>query len=146
MFGRLIVCITGLVVATLVIAACSGGGDDGDEQPTAAPTSEATSADEEVETPAAEGSTLAIGDSFWHAGWEVRLGDAVFTPGDVSGSVTIDAEFVNLSDSTSAYNSQTVLTRAAPMKRNCRMCQAVSAAAARSRSTSAQTLPSLTRC
>jgi hypothetical protein len=95
-----------VAIAAVILSGC-GGGDD-EEEPTAAPpTAETTQ--EEAEPPSAEAGSVTIGESFWHAGWKVDLGEAVFTPGDFGGSVTIKAEFENLSDGTSTFDSQTVL-------------------------------------
>ncbi len=100
------------VIAVAAVVAGCGGGDDGDDvEPTTAPaaTAESTQADEETPEATGESETVAIDEDFWHAGWQVTLGDAVFAPGDTGATVTIDAKFANLGTDTSTFDSQTVL-------------------------------------
>ena len=100
-----------LLAASLALGGCGGGGSDEDEptEPAAEDTVEATA---EATSEPAESDTMAVDQAFWHAGWKVTLGDATFTPDGAGGSVLIAAEFENLSDTTSTFNSQTVLTAA----------------------------------
>jgi len=95
----------------LLLAACGGG----DEDKTQATQTEAAQAGP-TEIPKATGeATVQVDESFWHAGWKVTLGEATFQPSARPGSlnagdVTIEATFENLSDSTSSFNSELVLT------------------------------------
>jgi hypothetical protein len=95
-----------LACAALVAAACGGGGG----APDATPTPEAAPTEEEP-TAAPSTDSIAIDQTFWHAGWKVTLGDATLGL-DERGvrTVTIDADFENLSNRTSTFDSQVVLT------------------------------------
>ena len=96
-----------LVLALALLAAC-GGGDDEDEE---TPTPEATAEETPDETADADEETVTVGESFWHAGWKVTLGDATFVPDEfATGDVSIDAEFENLGSADASFSSQLLLT------------------------------------
>ena len=95
----------------LLLAACGGGDDD----KTQATQTEAAQGGPTEIAPATGEATVQVDESFWHAGWKVTLGEATFTPsarpgGSDAGDVAIEATFENLSDSTSSFNSELVLT------------------------------------
>jgi hypothetical protein len=101
-----ILLVLALALALTVTFAC-GGGDEDEETPTPEPTAEETP----KETDAVEEDTVAVDESFWHAGWKVTLGDATLTPGGFgSADVTIDAEFENLGADQATFDSQLLLT------------------------------------
>ncbi|MEX0800098.1 MAG: hypothetical protein WD379_02650 [Dehalococcoidia bacterium] len=105
-FALVLASLSALALLALLVAACSSGGG-GDT-----PTPVETEAPEETPTedePASE-DTVQVGESFWHSGWKVTLGEASLVPGDFgSVEVTIEATFENLSDTEATFDSTLVL-------------------------------------
>ena len=95
---------TMLLIALAVAfgAACGGGGD-------APATVEGLATDAEPTPPPAD--SITIGKNFWHAGWKVTLGEARLGRDEQGNrTVSIEAAFENLSNRTSTFDSQVVLT------------------------------------
>ena len=105
---RLVLGLVTLLGAALLLGACGGGSDDENTPTAERPASTATAAEEE--TPAASEETIDVDQTFWHAGWKVTLGEATFSGEGTSRSVAIEAEFENLGDDESTFDSQLVLT------------------------------------
>jgi len=101
---RLVLGLVTLLGAALLLGACGGGSDDENTPTAERPASTATAAEEE--TPAASEETIDVDQTFWHAGWKVTLGEATFSGEGTSRSVAIEAEFENLGDDESTFDSQ----------------------------------------
>ena len=95
-----------LIALAVASGAACGGGDDAPEE---SATAEDIATDVEPTAPPID--SITIGKSFWHAGWNVTLGEATLRQDELgTRTVTIDATFENLSNQTATFNSQVVLT------------------------------------
>ena len=94
-----------LTALAFAFGACGGG----DDAPEATATVEGVPTEVETRPPATESFT--IGESFWHAGWKVTLGEAILGLDELGNrTVSIEATYENLSNRTATFDSQVVLT------------------------------------
>lgn len=109
-----------LAVLAVLMAACSGGGDDDDDSgatdaPTATATDTGDDGDDAGASPGAFEETYPVNQTFWHHGFMVELGDAVYAAsepdftGDQDYTLTLNATFTNEGDEQTFFDSSLVM-------------------------------------
>lgn len=118
--------VSALAILALLLAACGGGDDDGDDgDATDAPTAAATDGgdDDGGDDDGGPGNggdgafeeVYPINQTFWHHGFMVELGEAIFAAtepnafGDQEVTLTIEAAFTNEGDNQTFFDSSVTM-------------------------------------